>query len=80
MPKGIIFSLVTALATPSLANTPEEAAKQLAQYYFKGSELERKVNYVIRKLPVELQLSLTYAAQFNQVYSGGLLVYRKEFP
>jgi hypothetical protein len=75
------FLVASALAGPAAAqDSLEEAGRRLGAHYYKGSELERRINWIIGTLPVKIQLTASYLATVNQVYSSGMVTWTTSFP
>jgi hypothetical protein len=50
------------------ADDLQGAARDLGQYYYKGSRVEESLNAIQRKLPIEIQTTFKYFAPLQQVF------------
>lgn len=62
----ILLNLVS-FSIQSYADDIQGAARDLGQYYYKGSKFEETISAIQRKLPVEIQTTFKYFAPLNQI-------------
>lgn len=61
----IFLSLISFNAS---ADDMSSAFKDLGKHYFKGSEMERRLEAVYSGLPIELKTTLSYFAPLQQIF------------
>lgn len=78
---NVLYALAVLLYCLSVqADDATDAAKRLSQFYYKGSEIEQRLNTAYSNLPLQLRASLVYFAPLNTIFIERQIVLVWTFP